>query len=246
MKAANPNRLFVRLITMTIFIAMVAGCDRQGRHKMLTVFFTGVPPLEADNRAEAEKDDTPQGQQETKQTDPKASVYTHPLAAARLCNQCHVTTANFGMFGQKAAINFSQKGQPSPGKLVVPRRALCQKCHMDKSEAKASSEGLWLHTPAAKGDCLKCHDAHQSDHQYLLLEAPRQICIPCHSGPKVMELPAHQEPGDCLNCHNPHLGKDRKLLTKDYKEVKQPVSPPSGFPAGPDNLPAGGSIIKTE
>jgi len=246
MKAGNPNRLFVRLITVTIIIAVVSGCDRQGRHKMLTVFFTGVPPLEADNKGETEKDDTPKGQQETKQTGPKAIVYTHPLAAARLCNQCHLTTANFGMFGQKVSTNFSQKGQPSPGKLVVPRKELCIKCHKDKSDANAMREGIWLHTTAAKGDCLKCHDPHQSNIRYMLLDKPRQICIPCHKDPKIMELAAHKEPGECLTCHNPHLGKDRKLLTKDYKEVKQPVSPLPGFPAVPDNLPAGGSIIKTE
>jgi predicted CXXCH cytochrome family protein len=150
------------------------------------------------------------------------------------------------MFGQKAATNFSQKGQPSPGKLVAPRKELCIKCHQDKSAANASSDGLWLHNTAAKGECLKCHDAHQSNHPYMLLETPRQICIPCHSGPKVMELPAHKEPGECLTCHNPHQGKDRKLLTKDYQEVKQPVSPVPGFPAVPDNPAAGGPIIKTE
>jgi len=246
MKAVNPNRLLVLLITVAIFIAVMSGCGRQGRHKVLTVFFTGVPPLEADSKAEAENDDPPKEQPETRQPGPTAIVYTHPVTAAKLCSQCHLTTANFGMFGQKAATNFFQKGQPSPGKLVVPRQALCLKCHKDKSDAKASREGLWLHTPAAKGDCLKCHDPHRSSHQYLLLESPRQICIPCHRGPKVMELPAHKQPGECLTCHNPHLGKDRKLLVKDYKEVKQPVRPLPGSPAGPDNLPAGGSIIKTE
>jgi predicted CXXCH cytochrome family protein len=64
-----------------------------------------------------------------------------------------------------------------------------------------------------------------------------------------MELAAHKEPGECLTCHNPHLGKDRKLLTKDYKEVKQTVSilpGLPGFPAVPDNLPAAGSAIITE
>ena len=247
MKSANLNRLFVHLITLTIFIAVVSGCDRQSRHKMLTVFFTGVPPLEADNQTEIEKEDpSSKGPPATQATDPKASVYTHPLTAARRCNQCHVTSANFGMFGQKAATNFSQKGQPYPGKLVVPRNELCLKCHQAKAATKALGEGIWLHTPAAKGECLKCHDAHQSNHQYLLLETPRQICIPCHSGPKVTALPAHKEPGECLTCHNPHLGKDRKMLTKDYREVKQPVSPLPGLPAGPDNPPAGGSIIKTQ
>jgi len=246
MKAGNPNRLFARLITVIIFIAVTSGCDRQGRHKMLTIFFTGVPPLEASDKGETEKDNTLKVQQEAKQTAPEAILYTHPLSAARLCNQCHLTSANFSMFGQKISPTFSQKGQPSPGKLVVPRTEICIKCHQDKSAANALREGIWLHTPAAKGDCLKCHDPHQSKYQYLLLEAPRLICIPCHSGPKIMELSAHKDPSECLTCHNPHLGKDRKLLTKDYKEVKQPVSPLPGLPAVPDNLPAGGSIIKTE
>ena len=71
--------------------------------------------------------------------------------------------------------NFFQKGMPSPGKLAVPRKELCIKCHKDKSDAKALREGIWLHTTAAKGDCNKCHDPHQSNHQYLLLETPRQI-----------------------------------------------------------------------
>jgi predicted CXXCH cytochrome family protein len=251
MKAANPNRFFVHLIMVIVLIAIVSGCDKHGRHKVLTVLFTGVPPLEEDNKGETEKNNASKVQEEAKQNAPKVIVYTHPLSAARLCDQCHLTKANFAMFGRKVSVNFFQKGMPSPGKLVVPRKELCIKCHKDKSDAKALREGIWLHTTAAKGDCNKCHDPHQSNHQYLLLETPRQICIPCHKDPKIMELAAHKEPGECLTCHNPHLGKDRKLLTKDYKEVKQPVSPLPGlpgFPAVPDNLPAGvgGSAIKTE
>ena len=249
MKAANQNRLFVPLIIVILLIAIVSGCDKHGRHKVLTVFFTGVPPLEEDNKGETEKDSAPKVQKETKQTAVKVIVYTHPLSAARQCNQCHLSTANFAMFGQKASVNYFQKGMPSPGKLVMPRKELCIKCHQDKSEAKALREGIWLHTTAAKGDCHKCHDPHQSNNQYMLLDKPRTICIPCHKDPKIMELAAHKEPGECLTCHNPHLGKDRKLLTKDYKEVKQPVSPLpglTGLPAVPDNLPAGSSAIKTE
>ena len=58
MKAGNPNSLFVGLITVTIIIAVVSGCDRQSRHKMLTVFFTGVPPLAEEKKGETEKDKT--------------------------------------------------------------------------------------------------------------------------------------------------------------------------------------------
>jgi hypothetical protein len=83
----------------------------------------------------------------------------------------------------------------------------------------------------------------------MLLETPRQICIPCHTDPKVMELAAHNEPGECLTCHNPHLGKDRKLLTKDYKEVKQPVGSVPGLPelqVVPKGLPIEGSTTKVK
>ena len=248
MKAGNPDRFFVRLIMVTILIAMVSGCDRQGRHKVLTVFFTGVPPLEEEKKGETEKDNTAKMQQETKQTATQVIVYTHPLSAARLCNQCHLTTANFAMFGQKISTSSFQKGLPSPGPLVVPRQELCIKCHVDKSPAKVFAEGLRLHPISAKGDCMACHDPHQSQIPNVLLKTPREICNPCHKEaemmPKVKDKEAHKKPGECLSCHNPHLGKDRKLLTKDYKEVKHPVSPVPGLPgseASPGGFPRRGS-----
>ena len=244
MKAENPNRFFIHLILVTILIAMVSGCDKQGRHKVLTVFFTGVPPLEEEKNTVVEKDKTPQTEEKAA---PPPTLYRHPLTASRQCNLCHQSTANFNMFGggRQQPVPF-RKGMASPGPLVRPRQELCIGCHKDKSAAEALARGLRLHPISAKGDCTACHDPHQSTNPDTLLEPPRQICIPCHKDPKIMALAAHKEPGECLTCHNPHLGKDRKLLTKDYKEVKQPVSPLPGFPAVPDNLPVGGSAIKTE
>lgn len=243
MKTANPNRFFVRLIMVTVIFALLSGCDRQSRHKWLNVFFTGVPPLEEENEATVEKDKTPQ----TEADAPIPALYKHPLTASRQCNRCHQSTANFNMFGRKGnqPVDF-RKGTISPGPLVLPREALCIECHKDKSAAEARARGLWLHPTSAKGDCYACHDAHQSTNPYMLLDSRQQICIPCHKDPKLMELAAHKEPGGCLTCHNPHLGKDRKLLTKDYKEVRQPVRTVPGFPAVPDNPPAGGSAIKVE
>ena len=247
MKAANPNRFFAGLVIVTVLITLWSGCDRQSRHKVLTVFFTGVPPLEEENKAVAAKDKTPPAEDKAA---PRPTVYKHPLTASRQCNQCHQSTANFNMFGRKKNLPVAfRKGEASPGPLVRPRLELCIGCHTDKSAAEALARGLWLHPTSAKGDCYACHDPHQSTNPYTLLEKPRQICIPCHQDPKIMEIAAHKEPGGCLTCHNPHLGKDRKLLTKDYKEVRQPVSTVPGLPglpAAPDNLPAGGSALKTE
>ena len=247
MKAANPNRFFVGLVMGTVLIALLSGCDKQSRHKVLTVFFTGVPPLEDENNAVAEKNKTPQTQEKPP---PVPQLFKHPLTASRQCNRCHQSTANFNMFGgrRQQPVAF-RKGMVSPGPLVRPRQELCIECHKDKSAAEALARGMWLHPTSAKGDCYACHDPHQSTNPYILLENRQQICIPCHKDPKVMELAVHKEPGGCLTCHNPHLGKDRKLLTKDFKEVRQPVGTlpgAPGFPAAPDNPPAEGSAIKKE
>ncbi len=245
MQAANPNRLFVRLVIVTVLCVFVSGCDRQSRHKVLTVFFTGVPPLGEDKNTAVAQD---KNSQTNEKPPPPPTIYRHPLTAARQCSVCHQSAANFNMFGRKRQqpLDFRQ-GMVSPGPLVRSRQELCIGCHKDKSAAEASlARGLWLHPTSAKGDCYACHDPHESKNPYILLATPQQICIPCHQDPKMTELAAHKEPGACLSCHNPHMGKDRKLLTKDYREVKQPVSTLPGYPPVPGSLPAGGSAIKSE
>jgi len=248
MKAATLDRFFVQLVMATVLITLLAGCDKQARHKVLTVFFTGVPPLEEEKNTAVDEDKTPQAKENSA---PPPVLYEHPLTASRQCSVCHQSTANFNIFGgrgQQPVVAF-RKDMLSPGPLVRPRQELCIWCHKDKSAAEALARGLQLHPTSAKGDCYACHDPHQSTNPYMLLEKPQQICIPCHKDPKIMELAAHKEPGECLSCHNPHMGKDRKLLTKDYKEVRQPVGTLPGlpgYPTVPDNIPAGGSVIKTE
>ena len=229
---------------VTVLLALMSGCDRQSRHKVLTVFFTGVPPLEEGKKAVEAKNRTPHSEEKDA---PRPTVYRHPLTASRQCNRCHQSTGNFSMFGRKQNQPLAfRKGEVSPGPLVLPRQELCIGCHKDKSAEEALARGLWLHPTSAKGDCYACHDPHQSLNPYMLLKNPQQICVPCHQDPKIMALEAHKNPGGCLTCHNPHIGKDRKLLTKDYKEVKQPVSTVFGFPPARDHFPAGGSAIKTE
>jgi predicted CXXCH cytochrome family protein len=216
---------------------------------VLTFFFTGVPPLEEEKEGEVEKEKTTEAAEVEEETVVRAALYTHPLTAARLCSQCHQTTANFSLFSPAARPASFQKGGMSPGPLVVERRQLCVECHKDKSAAEALSAGLWLHDTAEKGDCHACHDPHQSENRYLLLQPPEKICLPCHEEakllPSVKDKAAHQKPDECLVCHNPHLGKDRLLLKKDYKEVKQPVGPVPGLPnfqALPGDLPAESSV----
>jgi predicted CXXCH cytochrome family protein len=247
MNAISLNRRLICLVMVGVLITAVAGCDRHTKHKVLNFFFTGVPSLEEEEKAALEKDKTPQLEEKDA---PLPTLYSHPLTASRQCNLCHQTTANFNMFGggSTRAASF-RRGVVTPGPLVRPRNELCIRCHKDKSAAETLAQGLWLHPTSAKGDCYACHDPHQSTNPYMLLETPRQICIPCHTDPKVMELAAHKQPGECLTCHNPHLGKNRLLLKKEYKEVKHPVGSVSGLPelqAVPKGLPIEGSTTKVK
>ncbi len=250
MKKIRPNRLFIGMVVLAGLSVLVSGCSEPTRYKVLTFFFTGVPPPEEAKKSEGEPDKTLEAEQVEKESVELAPVYTHPLTAARLCSQCHETTADFTRFGGKGAPVVFQPGSGvSPGKLVVAREQLCIKCHKDKSAAEAMPAGLWLHDTTRKGDCHACHDPHQSANRYLLLQPPEKICLPCHEEakllPSVQDKAAHQKPDECLVCHNPHLGKDRLLLKKDYKEVKQPAGPVPGLPdfqALPRDLPAESSV----
>ena len=250
MTGKSSNGLWIRMLLVGVLITAVAGCDRYTKHEVLTFFFTGVPSPEEEKKAEAEKAKALKAAATEKKAISKPKLFSHPLWAAGRCDQCHRSSANFSVPGtKKRSPAVFQKGMVSPGPLVVPRPELCIRCHKDKSVATAKKEGLWLHNTPAKGECQKCHDPHQSTQRYLLLETPRQICIPCHKDPKIMELAAHKEPGECLTCHNPHLGKDKKMLKKDYKEVEHRLrlSPDlPGAEAPPGGLPKRGSSSSQE
>ncbi len=247
MKNKSSKGIRIRMLMVGVLITVVVGCNRYTKHEVLTFFFTGVPTPEEEQKAEAEKAKALQAAAAAAaQKDiPKPERFSHPLWTAGRCDQCHQTLTNFSVPGvKKKSPGVFQKGMEPPGPLVVPRQELCIRCHKDKSAANAQKEGLWLHNTPAKGECHKCHDPHQSDQRYLLLEPPRQICIPCHKDPKIMELAAHKEPGECLTCHNPHFGKDKKMLKKDYQEIEHRLrlSPDlPGAKAPPGGLPKRGS-----
>jgi predicted CXXCH cytochrome family protein len=250
MRGVKLHRLSVCVLILAVLAACISGCSEETKHTVLTFFFTGVPPPEEEKKDELEKDTSAQA---VEQIPTIVTVYTHPVTAANLCNECHQTTANFALFGRSKRTASFQKGAMSPGPLVVDSKELCVRCHKDKSASEVLTAGLWMHPTSAKGECHACHDPHQSTHQYILLEEPAKICTRCHKEDdmlvKVKDKEAHKLPSDCLSCHNPHLGKDRALLTKDYKEVKHPVGPLPGLPSSPElsgSLPGGAGKRETE
>jgi predicted CXXCH cytochrome family protein len=214
------------MVVLTVLIASISGCSRQTKHEVLTFFFTGVPPLEEEKKPETEKEKSAEETKIKKKVTPRPKkLFNHTPYRLKMCDQCHQTSAFFGRFRKKASPVIVTKGRELPGMLVIPLKELCIKCHEYVSASKVFKEGLWLHAPAAQGKCTLCHGSHQSEHPKLLLEKLDKICTQCHSKGFMMDTADHRKSTECLSCHNPHLGKDRMLLSKDYKEVKQPVAP---------------------
>ena len=109
------------------------------------------------------------------------------------------------------------------GKLTLAKNELCTQCHLDKTAKRALTDNLWLHNTTAKGDCLACHDPHQSNNEKTLRQPPSVLCLPYHQKGQFLATTVHQTGEECLSCHNPHMGIDRNLLKKEYKEIKTPV-----------------------
>ncbi|WP_456382451.1 cytochrome c3 family protein [Persephonella sp.] len=96
---------------------------------------------------------------------------------------------------------------------------LCYSCHKERYVKK------YDHKPVKKGECLKCHDPHQSDTPKLLTaKTVPLLCVKCHGPQEAKKLKIKKvvdinvkykhKPVDknCLECHDPHTSDYKKLL----------------------------------
>ena len=75
--------------------------------------------------------------------------------AKKDCQRCHIT--NGVEHPLEAVVGFNLKTD-------VPN--LCYECHEPKTESE------FVHDPIRKGDCLTCHDIHNSPNLYLVKKDP--------------------------------------------------------------------------
>ncbi len=223
------------------------GCDPHTTHRALSFFFTGVPtPEEKENMKQADLEKKKQeeekkiaekagkgseiaaGQTEDMSTAP-APIFTHDSYAAGRCDSCHIVKFNIPTRSRDRSKTRFAAGGGMPGILVAPKKMLCTRCHDSLSASKANVMGLWLHTPAARGDWNLCHDPHQSEYPRILIKKPDALCLTCHPGKEVVKIEGHEKIENCLECHNPHVGKNRSMLIKDHKEEKFEVKDLSGI-----------------
>ncbi len=92
---------------------------------------------------------------------------------------------------------------------------LCNGCHDVMGGDKSK------HSPAAKGECLGCHDPHSSDLRNLLkTEAGKPICLKCHDvAGKEMNVHGPVKKNECSTCHEPHSSKYNKLLRNEEDKL---------------------------
>lgn len=160
------------------------GCSATARHKTLTRFFDGVPPLDAAGSTEAKPVTA------TTIGVPSAPVpgSTHGPYAAKLCTGCHSAGAT--------------------NALLAPRDELCLRCH------ELNLDKTFVHGPLASGGCLVCHDPHSSRYRYLLVSEPGTFCLGCHDRDTVAKIDGHTDLSEsCTTCHDAH-GSDTKYLLR--------------------------------
>jgi predicted CXXCH cytochrome family protein len=124
-------------------------------------------------------------------------VVHHPVKRGD-CEKCH--TSNGSAHPQANAKGFV---------LAKTIPALCYKCHDENNTAGH------VHTPVKNGNCLECHNPHNSPESNLLVANPTQkLCEKCHTLESAQKAVKHQPvvKGECIKCHEPHQSENNKLL----------------------------------
>ncbi len=204
------------MLLLAVIALLVTGCEKQTKYKVLTFFFTGVPPIDGVKESDSGKKEAAKKKKSRRRI---PQIFIHGPKASGECFYCH-DTASTQSFRQTKQGGVPRLGQIKPGRLVAPLKELCVQCHISKSPELQYISNLWVHGPIAEGFCTSCHDYHQTKFEYMLLrESSIDLCTQCHAGGFIVETEAHTGGEECISCHNPHLGANRLLLRKDFDEV---------------------------
>ena len=127
------------------------------------------------------------------------------------CGDCHKLNA-----GVVAASHGKSKVPKKDFALLKSVPDLCWECHDNDAEKTDS-----LHSPYEDGDCLSCHDVHQSNNPGMLKMAVKETCLDCHDDiseqldkARFEHDPIDGDETSCTTCHHPHGGDANKFLRK--------------------------------
>ncbi len=128
--------------------------------------------------------------------------FIHGPVGAGICTICHAKV----------------KGKDHKFQLTAEKEELCFNCHEDKRDMMLEEN---LHTPVANGNCVGCHDPHQTDFRFTLKGNASELCFNCHKkddfGKEFIHGPVAV--GDCNACHDPHASANEKQLISPPEEL---------------------------
>lgn len=130
--------------------------------------------------------------------------FVHGPVGAMICSVCH---------DEKEGRHKNKKVD-----LAVAAEDMCYFCHEDK---KTAFQLPTEHRPVAQGECIGCHDPHQSDYKYQLKGQADSLCYRCHAD-KVHDKEFVHTPvatGNCQICHEPHASSYPRLLRQEGSAV---------------------------
>lgn len=125
--------------------------------------------------------------------------FTHKPVRDGECESCHKPSGQRHPKVKKEAFLLTDDGKVG----------LCNECHERKDIKK------YVHGPVGSGDCLACHDVHQSNNVAQLKEPPARLCFMCHERTQFDRKHSHPPiaDGNCTGCHDPHQS-DVKFMLK--------------------------------
>jgi predicted CXXCH cytochrome family protein len=191
--------VIIPLTAVTIVTGWI-GCSVEEHYETLSFFFDGVPqPAALSDRRTLGGAGGPGALQ---------IVSSHSAFTDRRCAECHGGTGDFGF----VVSGFERIDA-----------GVCANCHSDVLQ-----QFPVIHGPVAAGECLWCHQPHESPYADLLnLPSPR-LCLDCHTPGtfSATEPPEHADlERDCLECHHGHGGADWTLLRPPPVEETPEVTP---------------------
>ena len=128
--------------------------------------------------------------------------FVHGPVGAQICTICHNPV----------------EGKDHEFVFSVDKEELCFSCHEAKREMMLEDH---LHSPVAVGNCIGCHDPHQSEYKFSLKAEGADLCYTCHTREAFGEQYVHGPVavGDCNVCHDPHASAHVHQLTSSPDEI---------------------------
>jgi len=173
-------------------LLLCSGCSTPASRDIASLLFDGVPALPVPEKFCASWLAEKQEQENLAKKSEKAVVSTgssHPPYAEKHCDSCHDTSV--------------------VGGLVTSKEKLCFICHNDVIKGKE------VHAPAVAGNCLACHQPHDSVFPSLLKTDKAKLCDSCHVE-KRLTTGLHAQVAKvgmfCTDCHDPHASNAKYFL----------------------------------